>query len=318
MKANKKLINVLTLVFLILEFSQVRIGAQVSTGYRVKTGDKLYLQVPQRSDLSRELLVQPSGQVNIPLVGDIEVSGMTLHEIEGKVFQVLKDLYPSITKLEITIIEAISQVVYVIGQVGNPGRFTFSSSPNLWEAIREAGGPTPEASLDNVRIVKDRSQGGASITVNVQEALENGTVDALPGLENSDTIIIAQRAQAYTGPLGVSVFGAVENPGAYRLEGRKDLVNAILLAGGPNEVASLKNIKIIRLQSDGSTRTIEVDLNNFLNEGDPESNPELVAMDTVHVPERNRFMQSMLTGGFFLGLVTAGVGVTTLVLTASD
>jgi polysaccharide export outer membrane protein len=318
MKANNKFLRVLTVVLLILEVSQVRVGAQLSTNYRVKAGDKLYIQVPQRSDLSRDLVVQNNGLVNIPLVGDIEVAGLTVQEIKEKVFQALKDLYPSITQVEVTISEAISQVVYVIGQVGNPGRYTFSASPNLWEAIREAGGPTPEAALDNVRIVKDRSRGGASITVNVQEALENGTVDELPDLENSDTVIITQRAQTYTGPLGVSVFGAVENPGAYRLEGRKDLVSAILLAGGPNDIASLKSIKIIRLQSDGTTRTIEVDLRNFLEEGDPLANPELMAMDTVNVPERNRFLQSMTTGGFVLGLVTAGVGITTLILTARN
>jgi polysaccharide export outer membrane protein len=196
MKANKKIMTVLTVVFLFLEISQVRVGAQISTSYRIKAGDKLYLQVPQRPDLSRELIVQSNGIINIPLVGDVPVAGLTLQDVEGNVFQLLKDLYPSITGVEITISEAVHQVVYVIGQVGAPGRFTFPAPPNLWETIREAGGPTIEASLDNVRIVKDRNQGGASITINVQEALENGTVDELPDLENGDTVIISQRAQA--------------------------------------------------------------------------------------------------------------------------
>ncbi|NIM19936.1 MAG: hypothetical protein GTO51_06780 [Candidatus Latescibacteria bacterium] len=319
MKPNKKLVSFLTIIVILLELGQIRAFAQVSapgTGYRVGAGDKLYMAVPQRSDLNRELVVKSNGSIELPLIGDVHVAGLTSTEIELRIYQALKELYPSVTRVEVTVVEASGHVVYVIGQVETPGRYSFVSAPNLWEVIREAGGPLPGASLDHVRIVKDRSKGGTSTTVNVQQALEYGTVDNLPDLEGGDTVIIPQSTEMYTGPFGVSVFGAVLNPGAYRLDGRKDLVSAILLAGGPTEIASLDRIKIIRQQSDGSITTIEVDLKEYFENGDPMSNPPLQASDTVHVPEKNRFIHNMKSGTLIFSIITAGVSIAALIIAA--
>jgi protein involved in polysaccharide export with SLBB domain len=151
--------------------------------------------------LNRKLVVERTGNVTIPLIGDIQVVGLTLQEIQPRILQAIRDLYPSINRIELSITEMVSQVVYVIGQVGNPGRYVFPSPPNLWEAIREAGGPTLEAALTNVRIVKDPSTGGASMEVNVQEALDAGTVEQLPVLEGGDTVVIERSTTAYSGAL---------------------------------------------------------------------------------------------------------------------
>lgn len=321
MKRNKKIFTLLMLTILLLELGQIRVFSQVPTPageYAVRVGEKLYMTIPQRTDLNREMYVDSNGNITIPLIGDIQVQGLTLPEIEAKVFQALQGLYPSINRIEITIMEAFSQAVYVFGQVGNPGRYTYSITPNLWEAIRDAGGPTREAALENVRIVKDRSKGGSSSTVDLQQAIEYGTIDDLPDLENGDTVIIPLRTEVYSGPLGISVFGAVVRPGSYNLGAKKDLLSALLLAGGPTELAVLGSIKIIRHMDDGSVKTVEVDLQNYFDNGDPLSNPTLKVRDTIQVPEKNRFVQSMLSGVFLVSLVTAGVSLATLIVATRD
>ncbi len=292
---------------------------QIPNNYRVGAGDAILLTVYQRPDLSRELRINEGGGITMPLVGSIKVAGLTVKEMEVKILQVLKDYYPSLTRVSVRVQEAVSVVIYVIGQVGKPGKYSFPETPNLWEAIREAGGPNLNASLDNVRIVKDKDKGGTSRVVNVMESLEIASVESLPGLENGDTVVIPEKAAVYTGSFGVNVFGSVVKPGIYRLQARRDLMSAILLAGGPAGGAALGRIKIIRPLSDGNIRTIEVNLQRFLKEGDPLSNPKLQPGDTVHLPAQNRvaflFKNDL---GFILNLVTTGITIAALVVSIKN
>jgi len=287
--------------------------------YRVGVGDRIFLSVAQRPDLNRELIIQEGGVVNLPLIGEVPVAGLTLDEIDEKLLAAIKDYYPSITAIEITIREAVSQVVYITGQVNDPGKFNFHKPPNLWEAIREAGGPTPTAALDNVRVVKDRTRGGSSAVYNIQNALETGSVSDLPILEAGDTVIIPAAAQIYTGSFGVNVFGSVVLPGIYKLQARQDLITAILQAGGPARTAALDKVNIVRPNADGSISAISIDFKRFLDYGDPFANPKLKPGDTIYVPQKSRGKQiadADLT--LVLTLLTTTLSVVLLTLTIND
>lgn len=284
--------------------------------YRVGPGDRLYLQVDQRPDLSRELVVDDNGAVSLPLIGKVDVGGLTVPEIQQRLLQSLKDYYPSINAISVVLREGLSQVVYITGQVVSPGKYSFHLTPNLWDAIREAGGPAPTAALDAVRIVKDPSKGGGSTVVNVQNALERGSVDDLPDLEAGDTVIIPAAQQNYTGSSGVNVIGAVLKPGVYKLGSQQDLVSAILAAGGPSDRASLDRVQIIRPAADGTVQTIAVDLSSYLGEGNPVGNPQLRPGDTINVPKQGRLSQlANADVGILLNLLTTAVTVTALIVT---
>jgi protein involved in polysaccharide export with SLBB domain len=254
--------------------------------YRFRVGDRLYMTVPDRPALNREMQIAENGAVTLPLIGDVHVVGLTADEIRGKVWEALHELYPSIDREEITIEALLAWAVYVSGEVGEPGRYSFPNRPKLWEAIREAGGPTAEAALSDVRIVEDQSRGGGSRVVDVLSALERGSVDQLPRLHEGDTVVIPSQDEVYTGAFGVNVYGAVKTPGVYRLTGRQDLASAILLAGGPTDRADLDDVRIVRPEGE-QYETIKVDLQRHLDTGDPAANPQLRAGDTVTVPEQN-------------------------------
>ncbi len=256
--------------------------------YRVGPGDHIYLSVPQRPDLNRQLAVGEDGNVNLPLVGNVNVRGLNKTEIESKLLQSLREYYPSVNRVEVNISQALSNVVFVAGEVRFPGKYSFpETSVNLWEAIREAGGPAPGANLSSVRLVQDRSRGGQSQLIDVQTAIEDGTVQNLPILRPGDTVIIPGSDEAYSGAAGVNITGAVIRPGNYRLTGRGDLVGAILLAGGPTDRANLSNVHLIRPDNDGKTETFKIDLNNFLKKGKMDSNPKLRPGDTVTIQNKS-------------------------------
>jgi polysaccharide export outer membrane protein len=244
------------------------------------------VSVPQRPDLNRQLAVSNDGTVNLPLVGNVQVRGLNKVEIETKLLQSLREYYPSVNKVEITIRQALSNVIFVSGEVRFPGKYSFPQDVNVWEAIREAGGPVPSANLSSVRIVQDRARGGASSLVDIQAGLDNGTVENLPMLKPGDTIIIPGQEELYSGSAGVNVTGAVNRPGNYRLTGRQDLMGAILMAGGPSERANLENVRLIRPDTDGKAETYKLDVKEFLEDGDMDSNPKLKPGDTIAVGQK--------------------------------
>jgi protein involved in polysaccharide export with SLBB domain len=275
-----------------------------ATDYRVGAGDHIYLSVPQRPDLNRQLAVGEDGNVNLPLVGNVNVRGLNKTEIETKLLQSLREYYPSVSKVEVNISQALSNVVFVAGEVRFPGKYSFpETSVNMWEAIREAGGPSPTANLSSVRVVQDRSRGGQSQLIDVQAAIENGTVQNLPILRPGDTVIVPGAEELYTGSAGVNVTGAVIRPGNYRLTGRGDLVGAILLAGGPSDRADLSDVHLIRPDTGGGkSETYKIDLNNFLKKGKMDSNPKLRPGDTVTIQNKSFTGRDL---SLILGFVTA-------------
>jgi protein involved in polysaccharide export with SLBB domain len=203
----------------------------------------------------------------------------------------------------------------VSGDVRAPGKYSFTQAVNLWEAIREAGGPNPTASMDAVRIIKDRSRGGSTTVVDVTAALESGSVDELPGLDPGDTIIVPAKQATYTGSQGVNVLGGVLNPGVYPMQGRQDLMTAILQAGGPSDRARLTDVRLIRPRGDGSAETVKINLENFIQRGDVASNPLLRPGDTVNVG-RKGFTTAELTT--VLTIVTTLATLTLLFFTIRD
>jgi len=257
--------------------------------YRVGPGDHIYLSVPQRPDLNRQLVVGDDGNVNLPLVGNVMVKGLSKGEIEAKLLQALREYYPSVNHVDANVSQALSNVVFVAGEVRFPGKYSFpEQSVNLWEAIREAGGPSPTANLSSVRVVQDRSRGGQSQLADVQSAIETGTVQNLPILKPGDTVIVPGAEDIYTGSSGVNVTGAVIKPGNYRLTGRGDLVGAVLMAGGPTDRANLSSVHLIRPGNDSNkAETFNIDLNDFLKHGKMEANPKLRPGDTVTVQNKS-------------------------------
>jgi polysaccharide export outer membrane protein len=284
--------------------------------YRFKKGDVLRIVIPSRPSLNRDLAVDETGAIAIPLIGGIGVEGLTAVEAHEKIYQALRDYYPSIERLDLTVEGVPTVIVYITGEVATPGKYTFTAPPNLWDAIREAGGPTGTAALDLVRIVRSDAIGGAPETFNVLAAMENGTTDTLPTLRDGDTVVLSSARETYVGSLGVNVVGAVVKPGFYRLQGEHhDVMSAIMMAGGMLPKAAVGAVKIIRKHADGTTLTEKLDLDKYVEKGDPRFNPLLNPGDTVVVPEQNAWAYQFKTN---FGVILSLIATTATVLLVID
>lgn len=118
--------------------------------YRLGTGDKLKVTVYGEDDLSGEFLVDGSGQVQLPLVGQVKAANLTIHEFVEEVGNALKAGYLKDPKISVEVLNY--RPFYIIGEVNKPGEYPFENGLNVLGAIALAGGYTYRANDSDVYV----------------------------------------------------------------------------------------------------------------------------------------------------------------------
>ncbi len=254
------------------------------TAYQIEAEDELKIEVWEKPELTRTVAVRADGTVTLPLVGEVKVAGYTPPQLEEELARKFSLYDRQITQVSLEITAYNSKAIYVLGEVAHPGKYARWPMPSVWDLIRDAGGPTENAYLGGVQVIR---KGGTAternvITVDLNQIWGRGVPTDLPTLQPDDTIVVPKKAIEQTWPNVIYVLGAVQTPGVYQKESAVDLLGAILIAGGPARGADLKRVTIVR-RGPASPRTIEVDLTDYLERGDDVANPVLIAGDTVTI-----------------------------------
>ena len=123
--------------------------------YLIGPFDKLGISVFGISDLANlDVQVDASGRLSFPLVGMIEVSGKTPHEVELMLAERLKQAYIRDPQVTVNLKDTLSQFVTVEGTVGKPGLYPVIGHMTLLRAIATAQGTTEFSRLDDVVIFR--------------------------------------------------------------------------------------------------------------------------------------------------------------------
>lgn len=127
-----------------------------SAEYRIGVGDKLAVRVFQVEDLSfEELVVDTSGNINMPLIGGVRGAGRTAGEMSTDIAARLADRFLREPQVTVTVKEAASQKITVDGAVTKPGVYEMRGSTSLLQAIAMAEGPTRVADLTKVAVFRN-------------------------------------------------------------------------------------------------------------------------------------------------------------------
>ncbi len=121
--------------------------------YMVNAGDVLEISVWKELELQRQAVVRPDGYFSFPLTGDIRAEGQTIEWIRQEVATRISRFIPD-PVVSIAVLEARGSKVYVIGQVNRPGEFPVNRVVDVVQAISMAGGTTPFAQVDNIKILR--------------------------------------------------------------------------------------------------------------------------------------------------------------------
>ncbi len=126
--------------------------------YLIGPEDVLEISVWKEVDLQRKVIVQPDGRISFPLVGDVLAEGRTLPELQEEITQRLMKYIPA-PVVTIMLEKVAGYKIYVIGQVKNSGQFMVGQYLDVIQALALAGGLTPFAEENNIKIVRRDKNG---------------------------------------------------------------------------------------------------------------------------------------------------------------
>lgn len=229
-------------LFLVLLVSLAGLAAAPEdTTYTLRPNDTVRLSVYEEPDLSVQVRILKTGQASFPLIGSVEIGGLTVADAARNIRERYAKDYLVDPKLTLTVDEYATEFISVIGAVKNPGQLPMPVSGNLdlASAMASVGGLAEDADANNIQLV--RASGTASSFSMAAIQGESGRVRLGPG----DRIIVNQ--SAFVGRK-ITVLGQVGRPGpvVFPLNGKLDLVNAVALAGGITELANPKKVTINR------------------------------------------------------------------------
>lgn len=174
------------------------VAAQVvpPADYVIGTDDVLVVMFRREKDMSAEVTVRPDGKITLPLLNDIQATGLTPDQLREQVTEQAKRLIedPNVT---VMVKQINSRKVFITGQVGRPGSYPFGARMTVVQLIAMAGGLTEFAKAKDIVIIRDATGGtgrpGAKPTTfrfNYQDVqkLKNmaSNIDLRPG----DTVIV--------------------------------------------------------------------------------------------------------------------------------
>ena len=236
--------------------------------YEVGPGDVLEVAVYGNDDVSRIPTVQTNGSISMPLIGEIQVAGLTVAEVQRKITNLLEKDYLVKPQVEVKVREYNSQYVSVVGEVNSPGRKPLRGRTRLIDLLSEAGGFKPTASAEVMVTRTDGTfgDGQKSITVRLSRSASPSGQDLVNlemPLKNGD--IITAFPKAY-----VTVDGEVSRPGRYAIEADLTVTGAVSLAGGLTRFGS-NGVKVRRTDPQtGKVTLLQVNLKDVRNGEKPD------------------------------------------------
>jgi len=256
--------------------------------YKISAGDILFVRVSPSEDLSKEVVVSPDGKIVFPLIGTIKIDGYTIKEAE-QIIQKNLAVYITQPKVSISVKLFSKKQVFILGEVKNPGGYSYKDGMKLFELISLAGGITQFAGTKNIKIYRGEKKEQKFITVNLDEIITDTSKDfpLLPG----DIVEVPRQ------PKSISVIGEVTSPGIYDWHEQLDIIEALSLAKGYTATAKLSSVKIFRQLSNGEKQVINVNVAEILK-GKLNKNFVLEPGDVVYVPKK-----PLVSGSWFVNTV---------------
>lgn len=148
--------------------------------YRLDAGDRLRVTVFEQASLSNTYLVDQAGYIAFPLIGSVPARGKTIQEMESIIAGKLRQGY--LRDPDVSIEVANYRSVYIMGEVGQAGQYSYVAGMTVQNAIAVAGGFSPRANQTNVDVT--RKVNGRIIT---------GRVSISDPILAGDTIYVRER-----------------------------------------------------------------------------------------------------------------------------
>ena len=226
------------------QFQPVGTGP-VDPGYRLGPGDQLMAVLTGDVELAHTLEVNREGLIVIPDVGQIHVAGLTLRELEDRLYDRLGRVYSGVgrgagasTQFSLSLGALRSNQIFLVGEVERPGAYQVSSVATVFNALYQARGPNDNGSFRRIEVRRD---GRTVRVVDVYDYLLRGDSRDDIRLEQGDIIFVPVVGRQ------VAVQGAIRRPAWFELREGENLRDLLAFAGGLQAGASMARLQIDRI-----------------------------------------------------------------------
>ncbi len=278
--------------------AQLALASDVKQGdYLIGSGDLLGVEVFDVPELSRDVRVNETGYISLPLMpSKVRAAGLTSFQLQDKLAELLQtNGLVSTPQVTVSVKEQHSQPITVIGSVKSPMVVQALHATTLLQVLSQAGGISDDAG-SSVIITRNASNVPESVdpgepspptatqtfTVSLSDLLESGDSRFNIPLVGGDVVSVPRAGIIY-------VVGAVNRPGGYLLQNdldRMTLLKMLSLAGGMTSTAKTKKAVILRKNLDtGNRDQVPVDLGKVMQL--KTQDVILQANDILFVPDSN-------------------------------
>jgi len=226
--------------------------------YIVGPDDQLNINVYGNSVVNWKLNVSPEGNINIPGVGLLNVSGKTIEQVTASIKSKLAASNYAIgrgTSVQISLGNIRSIKVIIVGEVFKPGTYTLPSLATVFNALYAAGGPNNNGTFRQIEIIRNNK---IVRKLDIYDFLLKGQQNDNIGLQDQDIIRIP------TYRIRVEMAGEIKTPALFEVKPGETLEDVIRFAGGFSDQAYTALVKVSQI-SDQQRRLTDVTENDFKN-----------------------------------------------------
>ena len=223
--------------------------------YILDFGDVIRLQLVGSKSLNTNIPVERDGSINIPEIGKVVISGMSIENATDLIVKKIETAYIGV-KAFVTLSEVRDIQIIVAGNVFNPGPYTLNGNSNVFHGLVVSGGPSELGSFRSIDLIRNEE---VLESIDLYNIFIFGKPAFGTRLRSGDIIFINK-----TGKLN-GIYGGVKRPAVYELNNNETVEDLVFFANGFKPEADLNNI-IKEVFSEGVVQNIQIDLKNIKNE----------------------------------------------------
>ena len=219
--------------------------------YVLDFGDVLEIQLIGQQDSINEYPVKRDGSINIPGIGKLKLSGLSLSDASSLIKSKVNNSYIGMEAF-ISLSNIRDIRILISGDAFNPGIFTLNGNSNMLHALSMAGGIGPLGSYRNIQLIRGNN---VIDTLDLYDVIVHGKSDFGKRLQSGDSILVSPVKK-------VIHISGVRRPGIYELKDEESFLDLINFANGFKSTSDINNMNLFSIDGSSIKKT-SLDLNSI-------------------------------------------------------
>jgi len=164
-------------------------SAAVDSEYKIGPQDVLRIDVWKEPDITRTIPVRPDGKISLPLLNDVQATGLSAHELAMNISKGFEK-YINNPQVTVTVMEINSRRVYLTGEVARTGAIPLLPNMTVLQALSSGGGFTQFAKIKSIYVLRQEAGKQVKLPFNYKEVVAGKKPEDNILLQPGDVIVV--------------------------------------------------------------------------------------------------------------------------------